>query len=717
MWAGWARRKSGTNGIHIYQGTAQPIIESVTTCASQPTAGLLEDAVASAFGPNGPLARAQQGWSARAGQIEMATAFARGIESGDSLAVEAGTGVGKTFAYLTPLLLSGRRAIISTATQALQDQLFHRDIPAVAGALGLPVRVALLKGRSSYVCLHRLEQSLHGPASRGLRDPAISAGLSQALRWAVQSHRGDLAELDTLDEQSPLRPLMTSTLDNCAGDACPRLAVCHVNRARQEAWQAEWVVINHHVFFADHVLQGSDGASLLPPAELVVFDEAHRLNDTGIGFLGRSFGSAQLREIARDLASHGPRWARGQRPWAHLALTLQQSARALADVPRQAGVAGARLRWQALVPDGVEPASWKRCVADVSLALAAAGEALTGTAAASVELERLRACMQTLLRRWGDMLNAATLRAGEVRWVEWGNAHQWRVVCAPTDSSLLFRPLITGASATGPRSWLFASATLGSDERLSWFTRSLGLEHSPALKTLRVASPFDHAAQAALYVPSDLPDPTDASHTLSLALAVARWASRLGGRTLVLTTTLRAVARLADQLQSEVAHGRCGPLRVLAQGRHSKRSMLARFRAASEPCVLVASASFWEGVDLAGDALQLLVIDKLPFAPPDDPLMQARGEQHEALGLSAFRDVFLPEAAMALKQGAGRLIRSESDRGILVLGDRRALTRSYGNILLQSLPDMRRLNDEADLEDAIDALVLTRSSTKVRPPT
>ena len=706
----------GANGIHIYLGTAQPIIESVTTCAPQPTAGPFEDAVVSAFGPNGALARAQQGWSARTGQIEMAAAIARTIESGGSLAVEAGTGVGKTFAYLIPLLLSGRRALISTATQALQDQLFSKDIPAVSRALGLPVRVAVLKGRSSYACLHRLEQALHGPASRGPRDPKISAGLAQALQWALQSRRGDLAELDGLDERSPLRPLMTSTPDNCAGNACPRLAACHVNQARQEALQAEWVVINHHVFFSDLVLHESEGATLLPSPELVVFDEAHRLNDTGIAFLGRSLGSRQLREIAQDLAVHGPKWARGQRPWAHLALSMEQASRALATVHRPAGTAGTRLRWQAHAPDGLASSVWTRCVTDMSLALAAAEEALAATAAASAELEHLRARIELTRRLWGELLKTAMVGPRSVRWVEWGDGHQWRVVCAPTDSSHLFRHLKEAASP-GTHSWLFTSATLGNDERLTWFTQGLGLEAAPALKTLRVSSPFDHAAQAAMYIPHDLPDPSDAAHAQALAIAVARWASRLGGRTLVLTTTLRAVARVAEQLQVEVTQGRCDPLRVLAQGRHSKRSMLALFRAAAEPCVLVASASFWEGVDLPGDALQLLVIDKLPFAPPDDPLMQARGEQLEALGLSAFRDAFLPEAAMALKQGAGRLIRSESDRGILVIGDRRVLTRSYGNTLLQALPDMRRLFDEAGLETAIDALVLTRSSTKARPPT
>jgi ATP-dependent DNA helicase DinG len=267
----------------------------------------------------------------------------------------------------------------------------------------------------------------------------------------------------------------------------------------------------------------------------------------------------------------------------------------------------------------------------------------------------------------------------------------------------------------GARSWIFASATLGHDDALSWFTRSLGLADHPTLRTLRVASPFDHAGQAALYVPHDLPEPSDAAHSPDLAVRVAQWASQLGGRTLVLTTTLRAVARMAEALNGQVLQGRCAPMAVLAQGQLSRAALMARFREAeSSPhgSILVASASFWEGVDLAGDALQLLVIDKLPFPSPDDPLTAARCERLVAQGMRVFNDGYLPEAAMALKQGAGRLIRTETDRGVLVIGDRRLLTRSYGNPLLNSLPPMRRLMNEADMRAALDALVLTRASTR-----
>ncbi|MGE0098643.1 MAG: ATP-dependent DNA helicase [Hydrogenophaga sp.] len=676
------------------------------------TLNTLETGVAAAFAADGALSRAGLGLRARPGQRDMALAVARAIEAGEHLAVEAGTGVGKTFAYLVPLLLSGQRALLSTATLALQDQLFTRDIPAVVNALGVPVRVALLKGRSSYVCLHRLEQALHGPAARGLRDPAVAASLSRVMAWARHSRSGDLGELDGLDERSPLRPMITSTRENCLGAACARLRDCHVHRARGEALQADWVVINHHLFFADQLMRETGVATLLPTTGVIVFDEAHQLNDTGIGFLGRAIGSAPLRELAHDLALQGPQWARGQRPWAHLALSLEQAGKAFLSMPR---VASQRSRWPGSSPEGVDAARWTDAVTSLEVALAAIVQALQATAQASAELERLYQRAQAMRGLWRELLTGQAEGQG-VRWVEWSEGRSWRVVRSPSDSSTVFRALL-GPDAPGGQSWIFSSATLGTEEKLDWFTGGLGLTDLPALRALQVPSPFDHAVQAALYVPEDLPEPSDETHTPALAEAVARWASRLGGRTLVLTTTLRAADRMAARLAELIAQGGCAPLQVLAQGRGSRRALLDRFRTAREPSVLVASASFWEGVDLPGDALQLLVIDKLPFPPPDDPLMEARARQLAARGLNAFTDGFLPEAAMALKQGAGRLIRAESDRGVLVIGDRRLLSRSYGNRLLAALPVMRRLWDETEMAEALDALVLTRASTMGCPPT
>ena len=676
----------------------------------------LEAAVAAAFGGQGELTGSATQLHPRQGQRDMAQAVARALQTGEALVVEAGTGVGKTYAYLVPLLLSGRRALISTATQALQDQLFMRDIPAVSRALGLPVRVALLKGRSSYVCVQRLEQARTGPGASQRRDPAIALGLEQVQRWAAMSRTGDLAELPGLDERSPLRPMISSTQENCLGAACPRVAECHVNRARAEAQQADWVVINHHLFFADQRLRESGVPQLLPEAEVLVFDEAHQLNSTGVAFLGLELGSSQLLGLSRDLAVQGPQWARGQRPWEVLVFDLERAAHAVARL----APSSSRSRWRSETPEGLDPAAWSfavRCVAD---ALRSCVAALQATAGASADLQRLLERAQTLQDDWTRLTDTQSLEPptaqASVRWMDWSD-RSWRLIGAPLDASTHFRERL--AQQPG-RSWIFTSATLGSDEALDAFTGPLGLQAWPGLRTLRVPSPFDHATQAALYVPAGLPEPGDAGHIPALAGWVTGWASRLGGRTLVLTTTLRAAARMAEHMAERVRQGRCKPLQVLAQGQLSKRALLARFRAAQSGgpgAVLVASMAFWEGVDLPGDVLQLVVIDKLPFPPPDDPLIEARAEVLRACGQNPFSALHLPLTELALKQGAGRLIRSETDRGVLVIGDRRLLTRSYGNQLLAALPPMRRLEDESELVAELEALVLTRASTRDRCPT
>ncbi|MDZ4100729.1 MAG: ATP-dependent DNA helicase [Hydrogenophaga sp.] len=677
----------------------------------------LVDGVAAAFAADGPLAVSCPGHRPRPGQRDMALAVAQALQSGEHLAVEAGTGVGKTFAYLVPVLLSGQRALLSTATQALQDQLFNRDIPAVSRALGLPVRVAVLKGRSSYLCLHRLELA-RTVGSSAQRDPAVAAGLEQVQRWARLTRSGDVGELDTLHERSPLRPLITSTRHNCVGTTCPQAAQCHVNLARRQAREADWVVINHHLFFADQVIREAEAVDWLPETGVVVLDEAHQLNDTGVQLLSLSITSDHLLDLARELALQGNARARGLRPWGHLALGLEQACRAMGSLPREAG-AQARSAWTEVTPEGLDPSTWMQAVAGLDQALTAALEALSATAQSAAELARLLDRIKGLQTTWSRLApgGPSPMEDTSVRWMEWGLDRSWRMVRAPLDSAARFSGLVSEAGSAA-RSWIFASATLGHDETLGWFTRGLGLADHSTVRTLRVASPFDHGEQASLFVPHDLPEPSDAAHAPVLAARVAQWATRLGGRTLVLTTTLRAASRMAEALNEEVLQGRCAPVQVLAQGRLSRAALLARFRAAASTghgAILVASASFWEGVDLAGDALQLLVIDKLPFSSPDDPLMAARAARLEAQGLKAFGDAYLPEAAMALKQGAGRLIRTETDRGVLVIGDRRLLTRSYGLQLLGSLPPMRRVVDEADMGAALDALVLTRSSTRARP--
>lgn len=695
----------------------------------------LPSQVLRAFEPGGVLSRAAEQFRERDGQTQMALAVARTIESGGVLVVEAGTGVGKTFSYLVPALLSGERVLLSTATKTLQDQLFGRDLPRLVEALGLPVRTALLKGRASYLCLHRLDLARHDaslPERGGVRM------LAKIERWAQATRTGDLAELPGLDERSPLIPLITSTRENCLGQQCPQFKPCHVNLARREALAADVVVINHHLFFADLAVRESGMAELLPSVRVMVFDEAHQLNETGVQFLGLQLGTGQALDFARDVLAAGLQQARGLVDWTRLVAEVERSAREL----RLAAGAlrpGTRLRWSNAVhpprrddlrdgeeddrvettaPEGIAPVPWNEALVLMQDAFEAAAEGLDTVSELSPDFVRLHERALRLAERAARFARPCAL--GSVRWVDVGT--QLRLVESPLDIAEAMRSRVLGKPAdaaedpvgTG-RSWIFTSATLGDDARLRWFTEPCGLEDA---EVLRVHSPFDYARQASLYVPRDFPKPNDPSHGERVARLAARGAAVLGGRTLVLTTTLRALRTIADALRRylelEPAEGRP---EVLVQGELPKRVLMDRFRAgAATPgqdgsqgearagCVLVASASFWEGFDAPGDALQFVVIDKLPFPPPNDPLVEARSQRLEAQGRSAFGDYSLPEAAVALKQGAGRLIRRESDAGVLAICDTRLATMGYGRRLLAALPPMRRLKDETEFEAAINAL-------------
>ncbi len=665
--------------------------------------------VAAFFAEGGPLAQGQTGYRPRAGQQMMAHAVAETIENHGCLAVEAGTGVGKTYAYLAPALLSGRRVMVSTATKALQDQLHARDLPAVVRALGLPLRVALLKGRSSYLCLHRLEQAWDRVVAG---DRYQSHQLRRIEAWAGSTLTGDLAEVPGLDERSELIPLVTSTRDNCLGADCPRFRACHVNAARREAMGADVVVVNHHLFFADWAVRQSGMAELLPSVDVVVFDEAHQLLETGVQFLGDALGSHQLLDWGRDVLVAGLRLARGQRDWQALVPALEQQVQSLRLTlqPRGGRRTGAsqRLRWLTDAPQGPDPVAWAGGCAGLRAAIEALREALDGLMEQAPELVRLHDRASLLLERFDRI--ARPPEAAFARWIELGT--HWRMVLSPLDVSRPFFEHVRGTPEAQAKAWVFTSATLGADAALGWFTRPLGLDG--VARTLQVDSPFDYGRQARLYIPPDLPRPAEPGHTEALARRIWPWILKLGGRTLILTTTLRALAGVARELQ-RFSQEELGP-DVIVQGSGPKRELLERFRRAGQGqggaagAVLVASASFWEGVDLPGECLQMVVIDKLPFPPPDDPWVEARSRALQAEGGSPFRDHALPEAAVALKQGAGRLIRSETDRGILVLGDTRLIGMSYGRILLGSLPPMRRLQVEGEMWEALDELVTTAST-------
>jgi ATP-dependent DNA helicase DinG len=647
----------------------------------------LEEAVLAAFATDGPLARADDRYTEREVQRHMALAVAASIDRREVLVAEAGTGVGKTFAYLVPALLSGARALISTATKSLQDQLFLRDLPRLRDALQVPTGLALLKGRASYLCLHRLGQARH---SAQLPDRWAVRTLAKVEEWSRTTATGDLSEMPGLDERSSVIPLVTSTRENCLGTECPEHRQCHVMKARREAMAADVVVVNHHLFFADMALRDSGVAELLPSVELAVFDEAHQLAEAGVQFLGTTLGSGQVIDFARDMLGAGLQQARGLVPWQDIAAACDRSARDL----RMAAAGHLRdlrgtvkLRWdeRATRSDFVNAlGGLARACNDARAAL----DTVSEMAPDFVKLAERASQLAGLAKNFGD-----SAVSGQVRWIDL-TPQQCRLVESPLD----IREVLREQMGRAPKAWVFTSATLGDDERLSWFTESAGLADA---QMLRAGSPFDYAAHARLYIPRQFPKPNEPGHPKAVACLAGACARVLGGRTFVLTTTLRALQTIGELLRD--SFGECGDdIEVLTQGQASKRQLMQEFLARSagphgrRGAVLVGSQSFWEGIDVPGDALQCVLIDKLPFPPPNDPLVEARVKRLQAEGRNAFTDYFVAEAAVSLKQGAGRLIRSETDRGLLVICDPRMAGMNYGRRLRQALPPMTPATSEAE---------------------
>ena len=628
----------------------------------------------------GLLSQADPGFVEREVQLLLADAVAHAVADRATLVAEAGTGVGKTFAYLVPLLLSGRRALVSTATKSLQDQLFLRDLPRLKAALKVPVRIALLKGRGSYLCLHRLQQARE---TGSLPDRFAVRALARIETWAHATQTGDIAEVDGLDDRSPVIPIVTSTRDNCLGQECPQFRECYVVKARREAMAADLVVVNHHLFFADLTLRDSGVAELLPTVDAAVFDEAHQLVETGLQFLGTILSTNQVIDFGRDLLAAGLTHARGLVDWAATAGGLDRAARELrlaCSGPLKELKGILKLRWDERAPQ----VQFQDALVGLAKAADVARDAALLVEATAPDFTRL----VERGRHVAQLAHAFEAEAAtdRVRWIDVG-PRDARLV----ESPLHIRDLFTEQRAAAPRAWIFTSATLGSDDALSWFSEAAAMEDA---RKLRVGSPFDYAAHARTWVPPRFPKPNEPGHPAAVGALAARLAGRLGGRTFVLTTTLRVLPLIAQALTDEAAAAG-EPLTVLVQGSQPKRTLLQRFLDTPRS-VLVGSASFWEGIDVPGDALQCVIIDKLPFPPPNDPLVQARSKELESRGRDPFNDYFVAEAAISLKQGAGRLIRSETDRGLLVITDPRLRQMAYGRRLRAALPAMGTLDTEAD---------------------
>jgi ATP-dependent DNA helicase DinG len=628
------------------------------------------------FSSQGPLAQAVAGYSERAEQLQMAQAIEAAIRDNKQLIAEAGTGTGKTFAYLVPALLSGGKVIISTGTKTLQDQLFNRDLPNVRDALKVPVTVSMLKGRANYVCHYHLERA--SQEGRFIsRDDASYVHRVKA--FAEHSKTGDKAELTDVPENATIWQSVTSTRDNCLGQDCPNYKDCFVMEARKQALAADVVVVNHHLFFADVMLRDEGVAELLPSANTVIFDEAHQLPEVAGLFFGEDISTSQLMELCRDSTA------------AHLTLAkdcvalmeaIPKLEKACKDFRLVFAYEGSRMPAQ----KALALKSFEVAFDDMRQRLAELTAVLETQAARDPMLEK---CWQRGVAL-GEQLQA---------WIQASNSNLVRWVEVFTQSVQLHATPLSVADGFGkqlnaqPRAWIFTSATLAVKADFSHYQAQMGLH---AAETLFLQSPFDYEHQALLYAPNGMPDPNTPVYNAAVVAAAMPAIQASQGRAFVLCTSLKAMREIHAMLKEEFSSkGLEYPL--LLQGDSTRTELLDRFRAHGN-AVLIGSQSFWEGVDVRGEALSLVIIDKLPFAPPDDPVLAARIDKMNAEGKNAFMEYQLPYAVITLKQGAGRLIRDETDRGVLMICDPRLISKPYGRRIWQSLPPFRRTKELADVE-------------------
>jgi ATP-dependent DNA helicase DinG len=622
-------------------------------------------------------------------ELGVATA-STGIDGGENtLIVEAGTGTGKTFAYLVPAMLWGGKVIVSTGTKHLQDQLFQRDIPTVRDALAVPVSVAMLKGRANYLCHYYLQRTADNGRLPTRQD---TSHLQEIIRFAKITRTGDKAELASVPENSPVWPMVTSTRDNCLGQECPQYKECFVMQARREAQQADIVVVNHHLFFADVMLRDTGMAELLPTANTIIFDEAHQLPETATLFFGETVSTTQFLELARDAVAEGLSHARDFSDWTKLGAALERAAR---DVRLAFKEDSVRMSLGQLADDHPLFDALDTLEEHLDALTKALGAHAERAESLGVMLRRARE-LQGLLGGWTapptSVEKAVAEEAEAAAKADPNEMVRWIEVFSHTvqlhETPLSVAPIFSKQRAGVPRAWIFTSATLSVRGDFTHYAAQMGLN---ARRSMTLPSPFDYPTQGLLYVPRNLPQPSSPNFTDAVFDGALPVIEASKGGVFFLCTTLRAVDRIAMRLRDTIEQ-RGWDYPLLVQGDASRTELLDRFRSYGN-AILVGSQSFWEGVDVRGDALSLVVIDKLPFAPPDDPVLSARLDALTKKGLSPFAVHQLPQAVITLKQGAGRLIRAETDRGVLMICDTRLVDKPYGRRIWQSLPPFKRTRE------------------------
>lgn len=633
--------------------------------------------VSTLFSADGELAKAIPGFVPRQAQTDMAKAVKSAIDNEHSLIVEAGTGTGKTFAYLGPVLLSEGKAIISTGTKNLQEQLYHRDLPLVKKALASRRKTALLKGRANYLCLHRVAQ--HGGNST-LVDKEVLGQLSTVRQWATTTKTGDMGELKALPEDARVLPLVTSTVDNCLGRDCPDYEECYLVKARRKALDADVIVVNHHLFFADMALKDTGFGELIPEADAIIFDEAHQIPDIASDYFGESLSTRQLHDLAKDVTL--------------IYRTVLKDAEQLDKAADKCRMIASDLRL--LFPENPQRGNWAEALDrdDVRAEVGKLAESL-GVLHEVCKLHIGRdKDLDNLYERIvqaREKLDALSdnQQDGVSLWYETTPRHLIMHL-TPLSIAAKFRHFVSSP----PRGWIFTSATLMVNGGFEHFQRRMGLEDA---KTLGLDSPFDYQKQAMLCVPRHLPEPNSFDMRNTLLETAKRLIKASRGRCFLLFTSHAMLKLIAEKLEQEIDN----PL--LVQGTTTKQALLDAYLA-DEKAVLLGTGAFWEGVDVRGNDLVCVMIDKLPFASPDDPLLQARIEDVKKRGANPFAIKQIPQAVITLKQGAGRLIRDPSDKGVLVICDNRLVTRHYAQTFLASLPDMRRTRSLDEVESFLSTI-------------
>lgn len=629
------------------------------------------------LGPGGILEQQIDGFHSRPQQLQMAEAVEETLENGGVLVCEAGTGTGKTFAYLIPALLSGRKVVISTGTKNLQDQLYKRDLPRIRELAGRPLQTALLKGRANYLCLQRMDSASF---DRRTLSPAVAALLEEVRRWAGRTRHGDIAELGNIPESSVIWPLVTSTIDNCLGQECPDYENCHLLAARRQAQEADLVVINHYLLCADFALKREGFGELLPLADAFIIDEAHQLPDIANRFFGVSISDRQLQELTRDIRIAYRQLKMKQRGLVECADALDKSSR---DFRLLFAMDEHRGAWRELQQDP----RLLQALDETAKRLTALAEALTAVEGSDKGLASCHDRAKELSRQLRLIVEQQEDEE-HIRWFEI-NRLGYRLQQTPLQIAAAFQEQMQRHA----RCWVFTSATLAVGDDFSHFMHQLGLGEES--RTERWQSPFDYQRQAVWYVPRELVEPREQGFVQAVVEAAVPVINASGGRTFLLFTSHRALNQAAELLEERLDY----PL--LVQGSMPRNELLEEFREAGN-AVLLGTGSFWEGVDVQGAALSVVVIDKLPFASPGDPLLQARLDALKKQGRNPFMEYQVPQAVISLKQGAGRLIRGINDTGVLMLCDLRLLSRPYGKIFIDAMPPFRRSRELAEITDFIE---------------